>query len=424
MLSRVLAKIKPSPHELEREINFCNILLFRIKAHVPRKCEVVLTGSMAKKTFLHDKKDVDIFVLFPKSASKSSFEPTLKKIMLSCFPNIHYQFSYAEHPYARFKYEGRSIDLVPAYKISDASERLSAVDRSVLHTEFVKSHLKKTNIDDVLLLKKFLHANSLYGAEIKIKGFSGYLCELLIIKYGNFQKLLKAVSKWKEHILIDLKKYYKKNEFNHVFEKFGDFVIIDPTDKNRNVAAAVSKENLRLFMKTCQKFLKKPSESFFFKQIPTFEQKIISSSKNKKTYLISMPRPDIVDDVLWGQIYKMIHQLTNHLEEYDPKIIADDHKHLVRLAVIVADDKMPVKMLVEGPPIEMEDHLMKFKLSHRKAKFIIKNKKIYAQVKRPVIRLRDAIHDFFKEFRNSPSHLACSEELVIIELFNPYKSKK
>jgi tRNA nucleotidyltransferase (CCA-adding enzyme) len=291
------------------------------------------------------------------------------------------------------------------------------VDRSVLHTEFVKSNLKQSQIDDVLLLKKFLHANSLYGAEIKIKGFSGYLCELLIIKFGSFQKLIKAASKLKSPVLIDLKKYYKKNEFNEIFEKFGDFVVIDPTDKNRNVAAAVSKDNLVLFTKLCQKFLKKPSELFFFRQEPSFEERIFRLSKNKKVYVVSMPKPDIVDDVLWGQIYKMVNQLSNNIAEYQTKIIADDHKHLVRLAVVASSDRLPTKMLIEGPPLEMKEHVTKFKTSHKKAKFIVKNKKINAEVKRPVVKLKDAISNFFKEFRNSPSHLACSDELLIIEEF-------
>ena len=414
VLSKVLHAIKPSPQEMERELEFCKILLFRIKTNIPPGCEVVLTGSMAKKTFLHDKKDVDIFVLFDRSVAKSSFEPALKKIMASCFPGVHYQLSYAEHPYIRFRFEGRKVDLVPAYRITKASERLSAVDRSVLHTTFIKKNLRKEQIGDVLLLKKFLHANSLYGAEIKVKGFSGYLCELLIVHYGGFQKLVRAASKWKPSVFIDLKKYYAADEVKEAIKKYGHLGVIDPTDKNRNVAAAVSEENFLLFKKMCMQFLKKPSELFFFKKVPTFEEKVAKIAKNKKVWLVSMPKPEVVDDVLWGQIYKMVGQLTDHLAEFKPTILADDHKHLIRLAVAARVEKLSPKMLVEGPPLDMKTHVAKFKKSHKKSKFIIK-KKIYAEVARPIVKLEDAILEFFKQFRNSPSHLACSEELLILE---------
>ncbi|VVC04292.1 CCA-adding enzyme [Candidatus Bilamarchaeum dharawalense] len=415
IFSKVLSVIKPSPQEFERELNFCHVLIFRIKTHIPHGCEIVLTGSMAKKTFLHDKKDVDIFVLFNRKVPKTSFEPALKKIMETCFPDTHYQLSYAEHPYARFRYEGRRIDLVPAYKINDASERLSAVDRSVLHTDFIRKNLPDKQIDDVLLLKKFLHTNSLYGAEIKIKGFSGYLCELLILHYGGFRKLLQSASKWKAPVFIDIKKYYKKDEVNGAIKKFGYLTVIDPTDKNRNVAAAVSEENFIKFAKLCAKFLKKPSESFFFQETPTFEEKITKLAKTKKVVVISMPRPEIVDDVLWGQIYKMIGQLELHLSEFKPTIIADDHKHLVQLAVVIEQDKLSSTMMLEGPPLDMKEHVLKFRKIHKSSKFIFKNNKIYAQAKRPIIGVKDAIKDFFKQFRKSPSHLACSEELVIID---------
>lgn len=415
IISKVLRVIKPSKSELKRELDFCDILLFRIKPHIPTGCEVVLTGSMAKKTFLHDKKDIDIFVLFDRSIPKTSFEPAIKKIIGECFPNVHYQLSYAEHPYARFKFEGRRIDLVPAYRITSAAERLSAVDRSVLHTTFIKKTLNKEKIDDVLLLKKFFHTHSLYGAEIRTKGFSGYLCELLIIYYNGFQNLLRHASKWKKPVFVDLGKYYKKSEVAEAVKRFGFFVVIDPTDKNRNVAAAVSEENFLLFKKFAIQFLKKPSELFFFKKVPTFEERIAKAAKGKKAFLLSLPKPDVVDDVLWGQIYKMTGQLNLHLEEFGTTIIADDHKHLIRLAIIASKDKLSPKMLVEGPPLNMKDHVVKFKKSHKKANFVVKKKKIYAEVKRPITKIEDAIHDFFVQFSKSPSHLACSEELLILE---------
>jgi len=142
LLNDVLKYIRPSSEELRKETKFANDLIRKIGAKAPPTCKVVLTGSIAKGTFLRDRRDIDIFVLFERSVAREKLESAIKKIVTKAFPGIGYQLSYAEHPYARFHYEGRRIDLVPAYKISKAAQRISAVDRSVLHTRFIKKKLK------------------------------------------------------------------------------------------------------------------------------------------------------------------------------------------------------------------------------------------------------------------------------------------
>lgn len=415
LLTEVLSTIRPKPKELREELDFAEALIRRIEAKAPPGCKVVLTGSIAKRTFLQDRRDVDIFVLFDRSVPKETLEPIIKKLVKSAFPGVGYQVSYAEHPYARFHFKGRRIDLVPAYRISKAAERISAVDRSVLHTKFVKKNLQAGQRDGVLLLKQFLKANSLYGAEIKIEGFSGYLCELLIMKHGSFMGLLRAASKWKAPVFIDMQKEYRKKEISEALERFGSFAVIDPTDKNRNVAAAVSDANFRKFIKLSKAFLRKPSEEFFFRKPETFEQKASRAAKTKKVFIISMPRPQVVDDVLWGQLHRMARQLEDHLEDFGPgKTLADDSRHLVRVAIILEKEKLPAKMMIEGPPLKMKEHAEKFRKRHRRTKFTKKKGKIYAEVKRPVTDARKAIKEFFKKFSRTKSHLAYPEEMLII----------
>ncbi|MEW6035730.1 MAG: CCA tRNA nucleotidyltransferase [Candidatus Micrarchaeota archaeon] len=418
ILSRAIAAIKPTQEELSRELGFADLLIAHVRENAPAGCDVVLTGSMAKRTFLRDKRDIDIFVLFDRSVPKEKLEPFMKDVMEAAFPGLGYQLSYAEHPYVRFHFEGRRIDLVPAYKIADASERVSAVDRSVLHTRFVLRSLRKGMVEDVLLLKQFLRANSLYGAEIKIEGFSGYLCELLIIRYGSFPKLLRAASKWKQPVFIDISGHHAgKKAQAETLKRFGSgFAVVDPTDGNRNVAAAVSESNFRRFVSLSKSFLKKPSESFFFRKAETFEEQAGKASRKRKLFMLSMPRPDVVDDILWGQLHKMLGQLRAHLLEFGPKdIIADDSRHLVRLAIILEKDRLPEKMLVAGPPLEMKKHVAQFKKSHRKAKFIVKKKKLFAEVKRPVWRAQDAMRSFFRAYAATRSHLAYPEEMLVLE---------
>jgi len=418
LLSRVLSTIRPERDELARETRFAKLLMKHISKNVPRGCKVVLTGSVAKQTFLRDKRDVDIFILFPRKVPKGSLEGKLKRIMKSAFPGIGYQLSYAEHPYARFHFEGRRIDLVPAYKISKASERVSAVDRSVLHTRYVMRSLKKSKRDDVLLLKQFLRSSSIYGAEIKIGGFSGYLCELLIISYGSFPKLLRAAARWKPAIFIDLKRYYKtKKQTSEALEHFdSDLVVIDPTDKDRNVAAAVTKGNLKKFISLSKRFSKKPSDSFFFRRKESFESKVAKAASTGAGFLITLPRPDIVDDVLWGQLHKLMKQLKVSLKGFEPKkILADDHRHLVRIAIFFKNEKLPEKMLIAGPPLKMREHVAHFRKRHKRARFKKKNGKLFAEANRKVTRPEKAIRLFLKDFSKTKSHLAYPEEIVIVK---------
>jgi tRNA nucleotidyltransferase (CCA-adding enzyme) len=317
MLDLVLSRIKPSQSEHNKEKKFANYLVRRIQKAAPKGCKVVLTGSIAKGTYLRDSRDIDVFVLFPKTRSKKSFESIIEKIVKKAFPGVGYQLSYAEHPYARLHHEGRKIDLVPAYRIREASERLSAVDRSVLHTSYILKNMSKKQKDDVLLLKKLLKANGLYGAEIKIEGAPGYLCELLILKYISFPKMISAVAKWRLPVVIDLAKHYKsKSEINSLAEKFSSsLVVIDPTDRYRNVAAALSAENVRKFILLCKYFKKNPRELFFNRSPKTFEQKMKYLKTKGHAYVITLPKPNIVDDVLWGQLKKLLHQLQSRLKK-------------------------------------------------------------------------------------------------------------
>ncbi|MGV8085080.1 MAG: CCA tRNA nucleotidyltransferase [Candidatus Bilamarchaeum sp.] len=429
----VLSHLRPTKEDIESELHLANSIISNINSTISslgyNDCSAVLTGSVAKGTFLRNKKDIDVFVLFPNSTPRENLESIILGIFLKSFPDTGYQLSYAEHPYVRFHYEGRRIDLVPAYKIENSDQRISAVDRSVLHTKFVNTNLRRAAIDDVLLLKAFLKANSLYGAEIKIQGFSGYLCELLIIKFGSFSKLLSAASKWniKSKILFDLEKIYStKKSKEEIQKKLGDFVFIDPTDPNRNVAAAVSKESLSKFAKLCSSFLKSPSGLWFLKQPESFESRVNKISKSGNVYILKIPKAQVVDDVLWGQIRKLNGQLERCLADFEPKsILADDNRHLVFIAICLTHNKLLSDMLIKGPPVSMKKNVLDFKKSHPRAQFSIKKGNIYAKVKRPIKDPEKAIRKFFESYSKSGSHLAVSDELLIVERFRlgHYKKK-
>ena len=107
--------------------------------------------------------------------------------------------------------------------------------------------------NDVRLLKEFLKCHNVYGAEIAKQGFSGYVAEVLIWNFGSFESVIKKIAKLKRSQII-----------GDASKKFDTpIVIMDPIDDKRNLAAAISTENIGKFVLVCREFLKKPSASFF-----------------------------------------------------------------------------------------------------------------------------------------------------------------
>lgn len=401
----VAERISPSEREKRVEREFAKGVISRIKKAAPKKADVVLVGSVAKGTFLKESRDIDIFILLPTTFPKKTFVGLLERLMKKAFAGTGYALSYAEHPYARFHFKGRKIDLVPAYRIKKTSERMSAVDRSFFHTRFVLRKLDRKKIPHVLLLKKFLRANSLYGAEIKIKGFSGYLCELMIIRYGSFSRLLKAAAGWKFPVFLQLKNEYgKKAERETALEKFNScFVFIDPTDRNRNVSAALSEKNIKRFISLAKRFLKGPSERYFFRTPPSFEQKV---ERAGKVLLLEVPKPKVVDEVLWGQLHRLTRMLSKELAEFSPGEPFADDEGKVRIAIPVKKTVLPKTELLEGPPVEMEKHARTFRKMHRGSKFIRKKGRVYAKRKRKVRKITELVKNFYKKYSKTGSHLA------------------
>ncbi|RLF50236.1 MAG: CCA tRNA nucleotidyltransferase, partial [Thermoplasmata archaeon] len=257
---QIINKITPTKKDREKLEKTIEEIHEKIEEEVKKKklpVKIELVGSTAKDTYLKDNLDIDFFLLFPLSFSKNEIAKHVlsigKKILIKT------EESYAEHPYIRGYYKKYKVEIVPCYQIEKAIQKLSAVDRTPLHTRYIKENLEEKQKKEVRLLKQFLKGINCYGAEAEIEGFSGYLCELLILKYGSFRKLIQQAQHWKpgETLMLTF------NDKQHpVFDT--PLTFIDPVDSNRNVASALSKEKFELFTKACQEYLKKPSITFFF----------------------------------------------------------------------------------------------------------------------------------------------------------------
>jgi tRNA nucleotidyltransferase (CCA-adding enzyme) len=152
-------------------------------------------GSTAKDTYLAGDHDFDLFLAFPLDVPLEELREKGLELGTAIAEKLDsYEIAYAEHQYVRARYRGVKVDLVPCYDVKSWKDVRTAVDRSILHTKWVNENLRGRN-NEVRLLKRFLKGINAYGSEIYVRGFSGYLAEILVIKYGSFLDVLKMVSK-------------------------------------------------------------------------------------------------------------------------------------------------------------------------------------------------------------------------------------
>jgi len=221
------------------------------------------------------------------------------------------------------------------------------VDRTPFHDEFVRANLKAK--DEVRLLKQFLTGIGCYGAEAKIEGISGYLCELLVIKYGSFQGVLEAAKNWRVGEVVQI------NELAIEKEKFrSPLIFIDPVDRNRNVASAMSEEKFSTFIFAAKEFLKRPREEFFFPKPRAVDRgKLIEKFRQRGTDVISIifARPDVVDDILYTQLRKALNALKNLLERADFSVVGAGFSASKRLCIFIELESIliPAARLHLGP---------------------------------------------------------------------------
>jgi len=323
---KILSYAKPTKSDIEIYTKISNEIMERLKKAVPKDVEIILAGSVARGTQIRGSSDIDIFLLFPKRMKERAMEHKgveIAKSIVDKKRNESYVLKYAEHPYLQLILGdlGVNADIVPAYKISNAKEMGSAVDRTQLHNEFVNNNLSERQKDDVRVLKVFLKGHNIYGAEAKVEGFSGYLCELLIYHFGSFLELIKGMSELKLPAVLDPKTRSFLSGDEYVKRFNSRFIVIDPTDPNRNVAANVSIDSLARFMLASRKLIGNPVEKSFYQEKYSdvnAKKKLGEIVKNfgLEMYVINLNFKDIADDIKWQQAKKLRTRIEKKLNEY------------------------------------------------------------------------------------------------------------
>src|SRR3989338_718179 len=286
MKKAVLEKTVPSTWEMRDERQVSSEITGRLSG-IAKGLKIAVYGSFARNTHLKNEKDIDVFMLFNGSTGIKKME----KIAISAgkkFFGKSCWLEYSEHPYVKGIYKGHIVEIVPGYNLRTTETLLSAVDRTPFHHRYLKKRLSPKLCNEIRLMKSFLKGIECYGAKVSVSGLSGYLTELLVLKYGSFEKTLKAIAKWSERETIEIEKGDKKHSgrFSH------HLVVLDPTDKKRNTAASVSMEQYYRLRKAARAFLNKPTRKFFhvFAEQPD-EIKIRKELSKRNFAIVEMPLP-------------------------------------------------------------------------------------------------------------------------------------
>jgi len=365
----VLPRIKPGRGEAFAERLLADRIMERLRATLPRDVEVELAGSIAKGTNLRGDRDFDVFILFPRTYSRRQLETLGLQWAKRAVAPHPWAIGYAEHPYLRASLEACDVDIVPGYKIEEISEKATSVDRSPLHTKWVKERLNEAMCDEVRLLKAFLKGIGVYGAELRVEGFSGYLCELLIAHYGSFAAVIRAASEWRRPV-IDVEKHYDERALGQKFPS--PMVVVDPVDRERNVAAVVSETSLARFVYAARAFLRKPSERFFFpkRKEPTLAR-LRKALGERKLLLLLFRAPAVVPDILWPQLRKAANSMAKRLEADGFRLIGNgwwsDEKRWCILLFEFEVAELSQARKARGPDVWHASDLDAFVAAHARA---------------------------------------------------------
>lgn len=394
----IISSIKPTDEERHRLRILAERIIGRINSIGKAEglnINGILVGSSARGTWISGEHDLDIFIMFPPEIERQYLEEKglyiARKIALE---GDSFEERYAEHPYIHAVIDGFEVDLVPAFNVECAWEIKSAVDRTPFHNKYVSSKIKGLE-DDVLLLKQFQKGIGVYGSELKTHGFSGYLVELLVIRYGSFEKVLEAACDWKFGTLIDIERH------GTIIHK-DPMVVIDPTDPGRNVAAALSLDNMCIFMDKACDFIKHPDVSYFYPTIPEpladmdFEK--IIAQRGTSLIAIEFEAPDEVEDVLFPQLYKLEDSGHEMLERYDFRVYNSGVWAKEKAVVLyeLESANLPNIKKHAGPMVGAKEHASAFKSKYANAskfsnvyirggKYMVEIQRKYSDVRKLVL---------------------------------------
>jgi tRNA nucleotidyltransferase (CCA-adding enzyme) len=349
---KILSKVKPNERQ-HKEITAFVVKLVVNLAEALRKggidADVEVHGSVARDTWLVGQRDIDIFIILRHGSARKELYRVNE--VVKGYVGKGWVEAYAEHPYVKKKMDDFEVEFIPCFKTEEGKGFASATDRTPLHTEYLQPRLTDPLRDDIRVLKAFMKGIGVYGAEIRVGGFSGYLCELLIVAHGSFDTLIEAAANWGDHQVVQVEKAPNNPKFKE------PLVVIDPVDPNRNVSSAVTETALWTFVAAARALWKRPTERFF--TATTHDVSKIKEELEKREadvlFVVIRDEDPPVPDTLWGQLYRTEKALGRAISERGFKVFrsgswSDEAKRHIFVYELESTALPPIVKKV-GPPV-------------------------------------------------------------------------
>jgi tRNA nucleotidyltransferase (CCA-adding enzyme) len=356
--AQVAERIAPTAEMQARVAHVRTELVDRVRAAAQERSSplvrALVAGSAARGTYLSDRLDVDLFLLFPPDLPRDRLRE--EGLALGRAVLTETETRYAEHPYLRGRFEGFHVDAVPGFAITDPTHPLSPVDRTPFHQEYLSARETPALVAQVRLAKQFFRALGVYGSESRTEGCSGYLVELLVLRFGSLQGLLGAARSWRIPVRIEEPARDPPRLPAEVA-----LILGDPVDPHRNVASALSRRNLALLILAAGAYLDRPRERWFeVRPPPAFLRETgLARAHDRGTHVtvVSLPRPDLVDDTLYPQVRKAERAIAEEVARSGFEVIGSSsavEPERVVVAVEVGHPHRPAVRAQDGPPAGLD----------------------------------------------------------------------
>ena len=352
-----LTRISPDPALLARVARAREGLVRRATEEAHRQTiplrRALVAGSAARGTFLQEMRDLDLFLLFDPGLSRERLEMEGLRLAGSILERPEKR--YAEHPYLRGQFEGFFVDAVPGYAVEDPSHPMTAVDRTPFHQQFLAERLTPPLVDQVRLAKQFLRALGVYGSEVRTAGFSGYLIELLVLRFGSLAGLLETAEGWRIPVRLT------SPGAKPTLPEDVALVLDDPVDPHRNVASALSRANLALFVLASHEYRSRPRLEAFFpaprRLISMATARARIEARGTHVAVVRIGRPNLVDDILFPQLFKTERSLAAEAERLGFEVVGSSSwasGDALWVAIEVTAGILPSVRVQPGPPPGIE----------------------------------------------------------------------
>ena len=422
IFDEVLQEIIPTQQEIQAIDNIVEELKQHLKVRAIelgiKYTSMEPQGSTGiKQTQLRDDFDVDFFIGLEvskfeekykefsknklKQESKQYFLHLCNEWIIKSLKNTKFQeprLFYAEHPYVRAIYvsEGNEVrvDIVMYLdlELEYIKEKgpITSVDRSPWHGRFIRDNLTVDQKNDVRLLKQFFKACHCYGDKSAVgrMGFIGYSAELLIYYYKNLESLFLDFNNLSNNYLDFYKR--SKNQIRKIAHMKEDpLIIIDPIDKNRNVASAISLRAYKYCNHKISQFIKNPKVKYF--QIFPINELTIDENHplyaNTFTIELKNNDPEVHYTINRDKLYSLAESIkslgekeSSHDQRFGSiefELYFEDSTQEYNLAIYCEQPLISKTFLRRGPPKKDKKHADRFK--QKNPDFIEKDKYLWVE---------------------------------------------